>query len=203
MVQNINVFLDTFIFLKTNLLKRMKNTFPYLKLKMALSILFIGASVVLFAQGSRQGMRSKSDFWQKVQFGGGIGLSMGSGYTNITLAPSAIYNFNPYVAFGLGAQYGYIKQQNNYTSNLYGGSAIALFNPVEKIQLSIEYEQLRVNANWISPVGYSRDFWNTGLFLGGGYRAGGVTIGARYNVLFNKNNAVYSQAFMPFLRVYF
>ena len=181
----------------------MKNTFPYLKLKMALSILFIGASVVLFAQGSRQGMRSKSDFWQKVQFGGGMGLSMGSGYTNITLAPSAIYNFNPYVAFGLGAQYGYIKQQNNYTSNLYGGSVIALFNPVEKIQLSIEYEQLRVNANWVSPVGYSRDFWNTGLFLGGGYRAGGVTIGARYNVLFNKNNAVYSQAFMPFLRVYF
>lgn len=181
----------------------MKNTSPYSKLKIILMVLTIFLGVVLFAQGSRSGMPSQSDFWQKVQFGGGIGLSMGSGYTNITLAPSAIYNFNPYVAFGLGAQYGYIKQQNNYTSNLYGGSAIALFNPIEKIQLSVEYEQLRVNANWTGTSVYSRDFWNTGLFLGGGYRSGNVTVGGRYNVLFNKDNGVYTQAFMPFLRVYF
>jgi hypothetical protein len=37
-----------------------------------------------------------------VQFGGGVGLGFGSNYTDISLAPSAIYNFNEYVALGLG-----------------------------------------------------------------------------------------------------
>jgi hypothetical protein len=33
---------------------------------------------------------------------GGVGLGFGSNYTDISLAPSAIYNFNEYVALGLG-----------------------------------------------------------------------------------------------------
>jgi hypothetical protein len=46
-----------------------------------------------------------------VQFGGGVGLGFGSNYTDISLAPSAIYNFNEYVALGLGGQYTYLKQK--------------------------------------------------------------------------------------------
>ena len=52
----------------------------------------------------------QNQFWKNVQFGGGIGLGFGSGYTDISLAPSAIYNFNEYVALGVGAQYKYLKQ---------------------------------------------------------------------------------------------
>jgi hypothetical protein len=51
--------------------------------------------------------KSRGDFWQNVQFGGGVGLGFGSNYTDISLAPSAIYNFNEYVALGLGGQYTY------------------------------------------------------------------------------------------------
>jgi hypothetical protein len=40
----------------------------------------------------------------------GVGLGFGSNYTDISLAPSAIYNFNEYVALGLGGQYTYLKQ---------------------------------------------------------------------------------------------
>jgi hypothetical protein len=47
-----------------------------------------------------------------VQFGGGIGLGFGSGFTDISVAPSAIYNFNEYVAFGAGLQYKYLKQRD-------------------------------------------------------------------------------------------
>lgn len=159
-------------------------------------------SSLLFAQQQTASPKMQSDFWRKVQFGGGIGLSFGSGYTDISLAPSAIYNFNQYVALGLGAQYTYVKQKNYYASNLYGGSIIALFNPIEEIQLSAELEELRVNVNLIGSNSNSQDYWNTGLFLGAGYRAGNVTIGARYNVL-NDTNNVYSNAFMPFIRVYF
>lgn len=160
------------------------------------------SSGFLMAQQQTAPTRTQSDFWRKVQFGGGIGLSFGSGYTDISLAPSAIYNFNQYVALGLGAQYTYVKQKNYYASNLYGGSIIGLFNPIPEIQLSAELEELRVNVDLIGSNSNSQDYWNTGLFLGAGYRTGNVTIGARYNVL-NDNNNVYGNAFMPFVRVYF
>lgn len=178
------------------------------------AFLIIGISTIQ-AQGVAP--KAKSEFWQHVQFGGGLGLNFGSNYTNISVAPGAIYNINEYFSIGLGAQYTYIDQKARvlgsnqtlqFTSNLYGGSVIALFNPIQAIQLSAEVEQLRVNTerkvvtNAIVET-LNDDFWNTALFLGAGYRTGSVTIGARYNLLFDKNKNVYSEPFMPFVRVYF
>ncbi|SEF48661.1 hypothetical protein [Flavobacterium urumqiense] len=173
---------------------------PILKFTLIFISLFF--SGFLLAQQQTTAPKAQSDFWEKVQLGGGIGLSIGSGYTDISLAPSAIYNFNQYVALGLGAQYRYVKQKNYYASNLYGGSIIGLFNPISQIQLSAELEELRVNVNLSRSDSNSQDYWNTGLFLGAGYKTGNVTIGARYNVLSDNNN-VYGNAFMPFVRVYF
>ena len=110
-------------------------------------------------------VKTKSAFWERVQFGGGLGLGFGTGFTNITVAPSAIYNFNEYFAAGLGVQYSYVKQRNFYQSNIYGGSVIGLFNPIEQIQLSTELEQLRVNTSYDAFYGgFTDDFWNTALF---------------------------------------
>ena len=151
-------------------------------------------------------VKQKSRFWERVQFGGNLGLAIGNGYTDITVAPGAIYNVNEMFAVGAGLQYSYINQRDFFASHLYGGSLIALFNPIQQIQLSAEVEQLRVNADFdeygAAPA-YSEDFWNTGLFVGAGYRAGNVTIGGRYNLLFKQDRGVYSNAFMPFVRVYF
>ena len=122
----------------------------------------------LWAQQNSYRSTSSNDFWEKVQFGGGIGLSFGSGYTDIALSPSAIYNFNQYVALGVGLQYKYLKQRDYYASHLYGGSAIALFNPIPEIQLSAELEQLRVSVDLDGSNSNSKDYWNTGLFLGAG-----------------------------------
>ncbi len=146
---------------------------------------------------------TKSEFWSDVQFGGGIGLAFGSGYTNVSLSPTAIYNVNQYVSVGAGVQYSFLKQSDFYTSHMYGGSVIALFNPIEEIQLSTELEQLRVNVNLEGSNSNSANFWNTGLFVGAGYRMDNVTIGARYNVLFNNDKGVYADALMPFIRVFF
>lgn len=166
-------------------------------------VLFLSVSSLSFSQ-VRVSHNSKSDFWNKVQFGGGLGLNFGSNYTNLTLAPSAIYNANQYVSLGLGVQYSYVKQKNYYDSHIYGGSLLSLFHPIPRIQLSAELEQLRVNnsyeKNW---GGHSDDFWNTALFLGAGYRTNNVTIGARYNVLYKDKDNVYGEALMPFVRVYF
>ncbi|MDI1254982.1 MAG: hypothetical protein PSV16_02690 [Flavobacterium sp.] len=161
---------------------------------------FLAFPLGIFAQDAP----NAPDFWDHVQFGGGLGLSIGSGYTDITLAPGAIYNFNEYFSAGVGLQGSYVSQKNWYSSYIYGGSLVGLFNPIEEVQLSVELEQVRVNSTFDEDFGsYKDNFWNTGLFLGAGYRNGNITIGARYNLLYDKDRSVYSDAFMPFVRVYF
>lgn len=139
---------------------------------------------------------------KKVQFGGGLGLNFGTGYSSISLAPSAIYNFNSYLALGLGAQYSYTKQKDFYSSNLYGMSCIALLNLIREIQLSAEIEQVRVHLSLYNSALTNKSFWNTGLFIGAGYRSGNATVGVRYNVL-PDTNTVYGTGFIPFVRFYF
>jgi hypothetical protein len=160
------------------------------------------SSTTFYAQQNSTATTPQNDFWKNVQFGGGVGLGFGSGFTTITLAPSAIYNFNEYVALGAGAQYSYLKQRDFFATNLYGGSIIALANPIQQIQLSAELEQLRVNQSVDNTRSNSLNYWNTALFVGAGYRSGFATFGARYNVL-NDSNTIYGSAFMPFVRVYF
>ncbi len=165
-------------------------------------VFFIALSLQMIAQ-ENPNAENKSDFWSDVQFGGGIGLALGSGYSNISISPTAIYNVNQYVSVGAGLQYSFLKQSDFYSSHMYGGSVIALFNPIEEIQLSTELEQLRVNVDLEGSNSNSADFWNTGLFVGAGYRMDNITIGVRYNVLFNNDKNVYADALMPFVRVFF
>lgn len=183
----------------------MKNKHYFSIYKSALLFLMLTFSATLFGQTPAETPESKSIFWSKVQFGGGVGLSIGSGFTDITLAPSAIYNLNKYVALGAGLQGSYVSSRNNFNSTMYGGSLISLFNPINAIQLSLELEQVRVNNiyNVTGASNFKDNFWNTGLFIGGGYRAGNAIIGVRYNVLFNRDKNVYNEAFMPFIRAYF
>jgi hypothetical protein len=149
--------------------------------------------------------QDRSEFWQRVQFGGSLGIGFGSGYTDVTVAPSAIYNFNQYFAAGVGLQGTYVDVKNYYSSFMYGGSLILLSQPLEFIQLSAELEQLRVNNSYDTFAGpaVEDDFWNTALYLGAGFRQGNFTVGVRYNVLFKEDKYAYSEAFMPFVRVYF
>jgi long-subunit fatty acid transport protein len=179
-----------------------KNTFKSLT-KVLLFIAFFGIPTLVFSQ-QNQLPKPKSDFWNHVQFGGGFGLALGSDYTNITIAPSAIYNFDEKFALGTGLQYSYIDQENYYTSNVFGASLIGLFNPLPQIQLSLEVEEVNVNNTYKDYIGeYSDNFWYTGLYVGAGYRTNNVTIGFRYNLLFDRDIDLYGQAFMPFIRAYF
>ena len=145
--------------------------------------------------------QSNSNGSNPLHFGGTLGLSIGSDFTNIVVAPSVIYDINDYFSAGFGLQGSYVNWKNNFESYIYGASIIGLVNPIEQIQLSAELEQVRVNT--VYEDNFKDNFWNTALFLGAGYRTNNVTIGVRYNVLFDKNKSVYNEAFMPFLRVYF
>jgi len=157
-----------------------------------------------FSQNAKAQQAQEENFWNKVSFGGGLGVGFGSNYTNIVVAPSAIYNFNEYFAAGLGLQGSYVRDKNFYESYMYGPSLIVLGNPIPEIQLSAELEQLRVNVDYDDELKFQDDnFWNTALFLGIGYRTNNITLGVRYNVLHDSDKNVYSDALMPFVRVYF
>ncbi len=180
----------------------MKSIYFSKVVKFVFSGVFLCFSVSISAQ---DGDKYSGDFWSRVQYGGGLGLSIGSDYTDITIAPSAIYNFNQYFAAGIGLTGSYVKVKNFYSSYIYGGSIIGIFTPFQQLQLSTELEQVRVNNEFdlgMNP-NVQNNFWNTALYLGAGYNTGNVTIGVRYNVLFDKEKYVYSEAFMPFVRVYF
>ena len=167
-------------------------------------------SVLLFSQQDSIS-KTKSVFWKKVQFGGGLGLAVGNGFTNISLSPTGYYNFNKTFSVGVGLTGSYVAQEQNasnynsigYKSTIFGGSSIALMHPIEEIQLSAEVEQLKVNRKFDDDFLYDDTFWNTALFLGAGYRTQNLTIGVKYNVLHKDNNQVYSQAWLPFVRVMF
>lgn len=167
-----------------------------------ISILFYENVIAQYSQIPQ----SRSLFWEKVQFGGGLGLSIGSGFTDISIAPSAIYNINPYFATGVGLQGSYVSSKNYYDSAIYGASLLAFFHPIPQIELSANLNRSYVNNHFEAHNGFnsfSESFWNTALFLGVGYRTGNVTVGLSYNVLFDPNDNVYGDALTPFVRAYF
>lgn len=148
--------------------------------------------------------QNNSSFWNQVRFGGGIGLSFGDGFFSGTLAPSAIYEFNNQVALGLGLNGTYNSQKDVYKSTILGGSIISLFNPADAIQLSAEFEELHVNRKYESFYNLPNDtYWSPALFVGAGYRSGNVTLGIRYDLLYDEDKSIYANAWAPFLRFYF
>jgi hypothetical protein len=173
--------------------------------KMNLIFLTILFSSVMCSQTSENIMKSNPSFWEKVQFGGGFGLNISNQFTELSLAPGAIYRFNPKAAAGIGLQGSFVSSKGNFSSAIYGLSLLSLINPTEEFQISIELEQLRVNRTivMIGEPDKIANFWNTGLFFGGGYCSDNIVVGIRYNLLYRESDYVYSSAMMPFIRVYF
>ena len=138
-------------------------------------------------------------FWDNVQFGGGLGLNFSNNYTTLSISPSAIYNFNQYVAAGPGLSYLYSKYRD-VKSNVYGAGLITLINPIPNLQFSLEYEHLFVTQK----VAFDKtNFDYPSLYLGGAYRMGNFSAGLRYDVLYDSNKNIYASAYSPILRFYF
>jgi len=147
--------------------------------------------------------KTKSEFWSKVRFGGGIGLNFGNSYTNIAISPSGVYQFNEQFAGGVGLNGNYSSRKNDFDATVLGGSLIGLFKPIREIQLSAEFEQNNVNYK-DKVFNSSTNYWAPALFLGAGYSIGDFgAIGIRYDVLYNDRKSVYGTAFIPFIRVFF
>lgn len=161
-----------------------------------LSLLFFHLSQAQYS--TRQG-----DFWNQVRYGGGIGLGFSNGGFNMALSPSAVYPINEQFAVGLSLNLNYAKF-NDDKLLAYGGSLLSLYNPIPQIQLSAEVEQIRVNRTFGSDLGRLEDYyWSPALFMGLGFTTRNVTVGARYNLLFDENKSIYTDALLPFVRFFF
>lgn len=161
--------------------------------------LFLLLSSSIFSQET-----STDLFWDHVHFGGGIGLSFGNGFFSGTLAPSAIYEFNHQFGLGVGLNGTINNLKNTYKSTIFGGSIIGLFNPINEIQVSAEFEELNVHRVYDSSLNFEDDiYWSPALFIGAGYRNGNVTIGIKYDVLYDTNKSMYADPWSPFVRFYF
>lgn len=150
------------------------------------------------------GQEAKSNFWNHVLYGGGIGLNFGDGFFSATIAPSGIYEFNNTVALGVGLNATFNNQKSVYKSTILGGSIIGLFNVIRELQLSAEFEQLNVDRNYNVNLNIEdENYWVPALFIGVGYRNGNVTFGVRYDVLYDEEQSIYRDPWMPFVRFYF
>jgi hypothetical protein len=147
--------------------------------------------------------KTKSEFWSKVRFGGGVGLGFSSDFTNIAISPTGIYQFNDKVALGVGVSGNYSKRKDYFEATVFGASLIGLFKPINELQLSAEFEYNNVNFKDLR-INESDNYWYPALYLGGGYAIGNFgAIGMRYDVLYNDRKSVYGSAISPFIRVFF
>ncbi|MGM0636596.1 MAG: hypothetical protein ACQESK_11070 [Bacteroidota bacterium] len=164
-----------------------------------LIILFFGFSCFV-----SKAQNQDTNFWKNVQFGGGAALNFSNQFTQVSVQPMAVYPLNKYYSPGVSLQYSYMRLKNEFETQFVGGSLINFLHPVPEIQLSVELEQLYINRkNYVENTVSKSNFWNTALFVGGGYRTNNVIVGIRYNVLFNQDKNVYPRAWMPFVRIFF
>ncbi len=163
----------------------------------------------LNCQAQENPQNQKSEFWSHVQFGGVIGLSFGNDFFSGTLAPSGIYNFNEKFAAGVGLNMSYSTEKHYYESYVLGTSFIGLFSPIPQLQLSTEFEQLYINRDYedgivdINGNDPDESYWYPGLYLGAGFNTGNVTMGVRFDVLYDSERSLYGNAYNPFVRFYF
>lgn len=154
--------------------------------------------------------KQKSDFWQHVQFGGNVGLSFGQNFFSGSISPSAVYRFDERFATGTSLIFSYSKDKYYYESYIVGASVLGLFNPIPQIQISAEFEQLYVNRSDLNPIcnglncyPLDESYWYPGLYLGAGFSTGPVTMGIRFDVLYDSKRSIYANAYNPFVRFYF
>ena len=146
----------------------------------------------------------KSEFWQHVQFGGNVGLSFGSNFFSGSISPSAVYRFDEKFAAGTSLIFSYNQEKYIYESYITGASILGLFNPIPQIQISAEFEQLYINRTFDNRFSNPDEkYWYPGLYVGAGFSTGPVTMGIRFDVLYDSEKSIYANAYNPFVRFYF
>jgi hypothetical protein len=136
----------------------------------------------------------------KLKIGCGFGLNFVGG-TNISISPNVIYSVSEKVAIGFGLQWNYLDLKNIQSTTSYGATTLFQFKPSQKISTLLEFAQLRVSTK-SEITNTEKNYWDSALFIGAGYNiTKKISIGAKYNFLYNEDESIYSSPVIPFVNI--
>lgn len=173
-----------------------------LNIAILISILFI--STTLFSQTTSIAViDSTSQKESRLKFACGFGLNF-VGATNISLSPNLIYKATDRISLGVGLQGSYAAIKGLQKTTTVGFNVISFYTPSKKITTLLEFVQLNATTKTESPIEDKNTFWDTALFVGAGLNiTNKFTIGAKYNLLYNEDESVYTSPIIPFVNITF
>ena len=176
-----------------------------LSIQLALVIGMLFFSIDTSAQVTDIAVKDSMDVVDKrLRFGCGFGLSFVGG-TNIALSPNLIYSVSNKVSIGAGIQGSYTSIKDLQNTTTFGGNVLTQYRPVERFTMLLEFAQLKVNTKTEAVTGdIKQDYWDSALFIGAGLNiTDKIAIGAKYNVLYDKDESVYTSPILPFVNIVF
>ncbi len=141
---------------------------------------------------------------RRLKFGCGFGLSFIGG-TNIGLSPNLIYDVSNTVSFGVGLQGNYTSIKDLQSTTTFGANVLSQYSPIKKLTMLLEFAQLKVNTTTEAVTGdIKKDYWDSALFVGAGFNiTDKISLGAKYNILYDSDESVYSSPIIPFVNITF
>ena len=179
----------------------MKN--PFLKTALIIGVLLFSANVQ--AQVTEVTIADSTATVEKpLKFGCGFGLSFVGG-TNIGLSPHLIYDISDKFSLGAGLQGNYTAIKDLQKTFTYGANIIGQYNPIDRLTTLVEFAQLKVNTTTENIAGdIERDYWDSALFVGAGLNiTPKISLGAKYNLLYDEDESVYTSPIIPFVNITF
>ncbi|MGB5370062.1 MAG: hypothetical protein WBN18_06495 [Flavobacteriaceae bacterium] len=140
----------------------------------------------------------------RLKFGFGFGLNFVGG-TNISIAPNLIYGVSEKVSLGGGIQGSYASIKDLQNTTTFGFNIIGQYSPVRKLTTLLEFTELRVSTKTETPTGTDTEkYWDSALFVGAGFNiTDNIAIGAKYNLLYDEDESVYTSPIIPFVNITF
>lgn len=141
---------------------------------------------------------------KRLKFGLGFGLNFVGG-TNIALSPNLIYALSNKVSLGAGLQGSYTSIKDLQKTTTFGGNIIAQYSPIERLTTLLEFVELNVATKTETPTGETKKtYWDSALFVGAGLNiTNKIALGAKYNILYDKDESVYTSPILPFVNITF
>jgi len=139
-----------------------------------LKYIFITSILLVALQGVSQEQKSYSSFFDKLQWGGNLGLSFGT-RTYIQVAPVLYYEVVDDLILGAGIDYTYFKDKGYHNYYIEGHSwsprIFARYFLLDDFFIHAEYQQYYYKNNYSNQAYTSDWMWSEpGYFAGGGYR---------------------------------
>ena len=181
-----------------------------LALKLVIAILMFASGEIVFSQTEKDSVAvTTADSTiiknqKRLKFGCGFGLNF-VGSTNISLSPNLMYAVSNKVILGVGIQGSYASIKNLQNTTTFGGNVLMMYSPARKLSTLLELAQLRVSTKTETQTeNTTNKYWDTALFVGAGFNiTNKISVGAKYNLLYDKDESVYTSPIVPFVNISF